>query len=177
MHPAAFAFVAQTVARYPVRPGARVLEIGARDINGSIRAVFACIGVRYVGTDIAPGPGVDVVADGATFRLPDALADVVVCCEVLEHAPTAAEIVANTARLLCPGGRVILTAAGCGEGWDRTPHSAIDGGAVREGEHYANVSEADLRAWLEAAGFVDIEVSSHTTAKDVYATAVKGMWN
>lgn len=173
MHPAAFSFVATVVAKYPPHAGARVLEIGARDINGSIRAVFASSDVRYLGTDIAPGPGVDLVADGATLTLP-APADIAVCCEVLEHTPEAEAIIANLATLLEPGGRIIITAAGQGDGWARAPHSAVDGCALKEGEYYGNISEADLREWLDRAGFVKIKAIGNVGWQDVYATAVKG---
>lgn len=174
MHPAAFAFVATVVAKYPPHVGARVLEIGARDINGSIRAVFASLDVRYLGTDIAPGPGVDLVADGATLTLP-APADIAVCCEVLEHTPEAEAIIANLATLLEPGGRIILTAAGQGDGWARTPHSAVDGCGLKEGEYYRNISEAEMRVWLEKAGFEQIKAIGNAGPRDVYATALRGV--
>jgi hypothetical protein len=69
-----------------------VVEIGGRNVNGSVRELFhpEC---AYLSTDIAPGDGVDIVADGASLSL-DIAADLVVCCEVLEHASNADAVVA-----------------------------------------------------------------------------------
>jgi hypothetical protein len=93
MHAGAWAYVARTIGRYPVARGALVVELGARNVNGSIRSLFAPVaGLRYLGTDIAPGPGVDVVTPGESLTL-EAPADVVVCCEVLEHTSAAPAIV------------------------------------------------------------------------------------
>ena len=139
MHAEAFAFVQTVVTAHGVP--ASVVEIGARCINGSIRPLFH--GAAYTGIDIAPGLWVDVVADGATWQ-PPAPVDCVVCCEVLEHAEQAAAICANAAAMLRPGGLFIVTAATD----PRAPHSGTDGGALRPGEFYRNVSLANLADWL-----------------------------
>lgn len=168
MHPAAFHFVRRTLGTYPLPYAARVVEIGGRNINGTIRDLFEVD--QYLATDLHPGAGVDLVADGATLSLTSPV-DVAVCCEVLEHAPHAPAIVANMVRLVTPGGRVIITAAGCGDGWARAPHSAVDGHTLRDGEHYANITHRDLFAWLADAGCVDIAVTENAPVCDVYATA------
>lgn len=145
-------------------PDGAVLEIGARNINGSVRGLFP--GRPYVGIDIAPGPDVDVVADGSAYA-PEAPPAVVVCAEVLEHAENAAAICAQAHRVLSPGGVFIVTAAGDG----RAPHSCIDGGQLRDGEYYANVSAHQLAGWL--SGFADVQIRENPAAKDIYATAIK----
>ena len=162
MHPAAYRFVASIVSAGQVPPGL-VVELGGRDVNGSIRGLFWG---SYVSVDLAPGPGVDVVADAATYT-PPAPAACVVCCEVLEHAPTAPAIVANAAAMLQPGGLLIVTAAGDG----RAPHSAVDGGPLRDGEYYANVTPGDVGGWC--AGLEQVRVWTNRRAGDIYATARK----
>jgi hypothetical protein len=163
MHPAAFDFVTATIRAHGAR--GPVYEIGSRNVNGSIRGLFPDA-EGYHGIDLVDGPDVDAVADAATY-VPPVVPRTVVCCEVLEHADTAEQIVRQAARVLAPGGRVILTMAGpC-----RMPHSAVDGGQLRAGEFYRNVSPGVLRAWL--SDFADVAVVENTDAGDVYATAVK----
>lgn len=113
-----------------------VVDVGGRNINGTVRALFDA--VSYLSVDLVAGPGVDIVADFCDVNLEPV--DVVVCCEVAEHSPDWAGLVAHAAELLLPGGRLIFTAAGPG----RSPHSADDGGEVRPGEWYRNVSPDDL---------------------------------
>jgi SAM-dependent methyltransferase len=141
-----------------------VLEIGSRDVNGSVRPLFP--GRRYIGSDIEPGDGVEIVASGAAVTLPEPAA-VIVTTETLEHTPDGEAICRNAYRLLQHGGVFIVTCAGIG----RIPHSAVDGGPLRAGEFYANVSEADLWAWL--SDFAEVSIEENPEAGDIYATAVK----
>jgi SAM-dependent methyltransferase len=123
-----------------------VIELGGRNVNGGVRDLFADAS-EFVSVDLEPGRDVDVVWDASTVDLGHGVWDVVVCCEVLEHAEAAAEIVANAYRHLKPQGRFVMTCAGEG----RDPHGC-DGGGVGE-EFYRNVSAEDIDGWLLAAGF------------------------
>jgi len=165
MHPEARAFVAGVAPR----AGARwVVELGARDLNGTVRDLFPSAR-GYTGVDLVAGPGVDVVADAADWR-PDRAPDLVVCCEVLEHTPRPEAVVRNAAAMLAPGGRLVVTAAAP----PRAAHSAVDGGPLRPGEYYRNVPDDELRAWLRGAGFACEALESHPDRGDVYALARKG---
>jgi SAM-dependent methyltransferase len=159
MHAEALAYV----NRWASDAELRVVEFGARDINGSPRSLFPK--ATWWGIDIVDGPAVDEIADGATW-VGDTPADMVVCCEVFEHCPTWEQLVAGMAANLRPGGRAVITAAGP----QRAPHSAVDGGGLRDGEHYANVDPETLRIVLKGAGFTKIEVEE--LGGDVYASAV-----
>lgn len=161
MHAEAFAYVAEAVAGCRFRT---VLEIGGRNVNGSIRGLFGDCDYRTL--DIAPGDGVDIVADAADWK-PDATYEAVVCCEVFEHTPRWPEILATMAAAVDLGGTAIVTAASL----DRAPHSAVDGGPLRDGEYYGNVDPNELAAAMQRAGFSG-RVSVHPRG-DVYATATK----
>lgn len=128
-----------------------VVEFGALDINGGILDLLDCD--RYAGVDIQDGPGVDVIADAATWT-PDDEPDVVLCLEVFEHAREWPQIIANAHRVLAPGGTFIATAACLG----RAPHSARRESPPDPDEHYENIDPADLEGELYAAGFGDIWV-------------------
>jgi SAM-dependent methyltransferase len=163
MHAGAYHFVEYMARCLP--PRAAVIELGGRDVNGSVRSLFGRC--EYVGVDAEPGPGVDFVGNAATWK-PDPLRtfDTVICTEVLEHTSVADRICANAFELLEPGGVFIVTAASIG----RVPHSAIDGGTLRHGEFYRNVSPFLLRKWLESFHCVLVDTGNVT---DVYALAIK----
>lgn len=160
MHHEAMQYVSNFATSEPVV----VIELGSRDINGSPRGLFP--NATYVGVDVEDGAGVDVVADGCEY-VPKRKADVVVCCEVLEHLKQWRRLLNNAGRCCRKGGRVVVTAAGPG----RTPHSAVDGGQVRPDEWYENIEPKALGAALKRAGFVDVEVA--VRGADVQATGVK----
>jgi hypothetical protein len=160
MHPEAHRYIARLVRRMPTPR--RVIEIGGYRVNGSVRELFA--GAAYTAIDVRPGPGVDVVADGATWR-PDEPVDCVVCCEVLEHAPDAGRIVANAREMLIDGGVLIVTAAAP----ERAPHGC-DGGPVG-GEFYRAVTAEDLRGWL--SGFSSSDVEHDPERGDVYGWGIR----
>ena len=136
----------QWISRYSSMQPLQVLEIGSLNINGTARVHWP--NARWLGIDRQRGPGVDVVCDfldwdsGAAF-------DVVVCCEVLEHASAWRDIVGRVKPLLMTGGIFIGTCAGP----LRQPHSAVDGGPLRQGEYYGNLTADDLLGELQAAGF------------------------
>ena len=141
MHSAAYAYVRNALGGVDLA-GKTVLEIGAYNVNGSVRPLFAGC-AQYIGIDRRPGPGVDVVGDGRRVDMPDGCADVVVCCETLEHTPRPWAIIMEAERLLRTDGVLILTAANP----QRVPHGC-DGGPVPAGEHYGNIADDDLAFWL-----------------------------
>lgn len=168
MHPAAYHFVRSVVEDVDPACLQNVLEIGARNINGTVRGLFPC-GGRYLATDIEGGAGVDLVVDARDASLlPAASFDTVVCCEVLEHTPIE-PILSSAFAWLKPGGILIATMAGEG----RAPHSAVDGGELREGEYYQNVSAKNALEALARVGFLAVTVEHNDAAKDLYIVAAK----
>lgn len=148
MHDAAYEWVLRNAPLEPVA----VLDLGGRNVNGSIRPVFA-EGSSFVSVDLVAGPDVDVVGDAADVSVAGRF-DVVVSTELLEHTPRGAEIVANAAAHLSPGGVFIATMAGPG----RAVHSADGAPELAPGEWYANVEPDELGEWLDAAGFSEWKV-------------------
>ncbi len=163
MHEEAFAWVHDHATAEQVS----VLDIGGRNINGSVRDLFPNAD-PYVALDIADGPAVDIVANAAEWT-PDRTYDLIVCTEVFEHTPEWPAILRTAAAACRVGGRIILTMAGPG----RSPHGA-SGGPWNFGEYYANVHPSDLRAEMAAAGWTDIDVDFLQSPGDTRAIATRG---
>ncbi len=162
MHPGAFEFV----GRFATLHAVSVIEIGSRDINGSVRPHFPA--ADYFGIDLYAGPAVDWVGDAMEYDAPMPV-DIVICCEVFEHSNKWPFLLHRSNHWLKPGGRIIITCAGLG----REPHSAIDGGELHPDEHYANITQDELAEELYYAGFVGIDASGNEHWKDTYAIAMK----
>jgi hypothetical protein len=168
MHQQAYDWVKSARCHAPADWSA-VLDLGGRDINGSVRDLFSEATVYRV-LDILPGDGVDIVADAATWT-PDRTYDVVVCCETFEHARLWPDICGTAFDALCDDGIFVATMAGPG----RPPHSAIDGGwTVYDGEWYMNVDPVDLRSVLVSLGFTDVVVDRQPFPADVRCVARRG---
>lgn len=96
-----------------VEPGQRLLDAGAG--TGRYRQLFRhCY---YYAQDFALEPSslgkytkLDYVCDITCIPVPDGSFDVVLCTEVLEHVPEPMKAVRELARVLRPGGRLLVTA-------------------------------------------------------------------
>lgn len=125
----------------------RVLEIGSLDINGSVRSTFSAC--DYVGIDVAPGPGVDVVSQGQEYDAPDAAFDTVVCCEVMEHNPHWVATMRNMVRLCKPGGMIIMTCATLGRKEHGTARTHPDASPLTVNlgwDYYRNLTIGDFKS-------------------------------
>lgn len=132
-----------------------VIEMGSLDINGSVRHQFSV--ARYVGVDLAPGPGVDLVSLGHQVDLPSSSFDCAVSMNCFEHNPYWLDTFINMLRLARAGGLVVVSTAttGCREHGTRrsapesSPHTVAQGWT-----YYRNLTERDftrrlaLRRWL-----------------------------
>lgn len=159
MHPEAMEWVQRWAPGGPVD----ALDIGGRNINGSPVSVFHPDSTWTV-VDLYPGDGVTWVGDFLAYDPHTGPFDVICHLEVAEHAPDWRLHLGYARDLLEVDGVLIFTAAGPG----RAPHSALDGGGMREGEHYENVQPAHL------AQVLDRSFSRHVvdvTGTDVRAAA------
>lgn len=136
----------------PDRTLGRVIEVGSRDVNGTVRDVLTEAGYEWafwLGIDCMDGPGVDIVspAEVALGVVDSGSFDLAVTTEVLEHAQQWRMILAALVRVVKPGGHLIVTCAGPG----RPPHGVSGAPLPAPGEHYANVSLLEVTALLTAA--------------------------
>ncbi|GAB3967740.1 methyltransferase domain-containing protein [Plantactinospora veratri] len=96
------------------RPGARLVDLGCG--AGLLAPRVAGRGYRHVGVDLVRSALAQAAAHGVTpvngdvgaVPLADGCADVVAAGEVLEHVPDWRRVVAEAARLLRPGGTLVL---------------------------------------------------------------------
>ena len=148
----------------------RVVEIGAADVNGSIRPFFA--GAHYTGVDLAPGPGVDLVGDGHDVAIETDSVDLAISCECFEHNPKWRETFQNMHRMTRPGGIVVVTCASRGRlehGTTRTRPQESPGTVAVGWDYYRNLNRADferdfdLPSMFETFAFYRNDVS-----KDLY---------
>jgi SAM-dependent methyltransferase len=111
MHGSVMTFLASVLKANDVA-GREVLEIGSFDVNGSPRTAIAPLGPKkYVGIDTAPGKGVDLVVDGskAHEHFGENSFDIILCCEVLEHAKDWKAVISSAKQTLRTGGITVFT--------------------------------------------------------------------
>lgn len=103
--------------------GRDVLEVGAYDVNGSIRPHVESLAPRsYLGVDIAAGPRVDRVLDATKLieTFGREAFDVVITTEMIEHVRDWRTVVSNLKGVLRPGGHLLVTTRSAGfpyHGW------------------------------------------------------------
>lgn len=95
-----------------IAPGSRVLDAGAGE--GRFKHLFSHM--RYTGVDLAVGDatwdysGLDAINTLDRLCFADATFDAVIFTQVMEHLPEPSAVVGELARILRPGGLLILVA-------------------------------------------------------------------
>jgi SAM-dependent methyltransferase len=115
MHESAYEIGAKFLDRYMTAEMKSVLEVGAFDVNGSLKD-FKREGCEWLGVDLEAGKGVDIVIERAS-KLPfeDNSFDLVVATSVFEHDPTFWLTFNEMLRVVKPEGFVYICAPS--NGW------------------------------------------------------------
>ena len=154
-----------------VRPGDRVLDVGAGD--GAFAAALLEAGAVVSGVDVAqealrrarrraPGADLRLVAEGEPLPFAEDAFDVVWAGEVLEHVADLVGLLADVRRVLRWGGTLLATTPRL----DRATLLALALGPARwaqgwfdpRADHLRFLGARSLRDLLEAAGFAEVEI-------------------
>jgi SAM-dependent methyltransferase len=122
-HKSCIIFAARNLTSEEVR-GRDVIEVGSRDVNGSLRSIIESWGAdRYMGVDIEKGVGVDVVckAEDLVDKFGEDSFDLVISTEALEHIRNWQGAISNIKRVCKKGGIVLLTTRSEGYGYHGYP--------------------------------------------------------
>lgn len=104
-------WLARARLREALAPAARGVRGSLLDVGCGLqpyRDLFCGVS-RYVALERSCLPGVDLVADALRLPFADASFDAVLCNQVLEHVSEPAALVGELARVLRPGGVLLLT--------------------------------------------------------------------
>ncbi len=174
-HHQQFEFIDAIKAELPAYfRGQRVLEVGSLDINGSIRSAFA--DCDYTGTDLSPGPGVDLVCPGQMLAFPSQHFDVSLSCECFEHNPYWVETWSNMLRMTRPGGPMLMSCATTGRREHGTTRSAPESSpfTVERGwNYYRNLTRGNFERCFELKRwFTDHEFIVSAESFDLYFVGI-----
>lgn len=168
-------FKACVAANASALHNARVLEIGSYDVNGSVRGTFKDAR-EYIGVDLVPGPGVDVVGFGHEVQLGNDTFDVVVSGECFEHDQYWTRTFESMVRHARPGGLVIVTCASRG----RVEHGTARSGATQSpgtehigSTYYCNIDQTSFERVAAQHGFATHQSWYLSFAADLYFCGIK----
>lgn len=165
--------------------GLRILDAGA----GELKYKKHCAHLRYVSQDFCQYDGVgnkealqpgawdtakiDIVSDITNIPVEDESFDVVLCTEVFEHLPEPVKALKEFARILRPGGRLILTAPFCSL-THFSPHFYYTGFSLNFFKTHFAALNIDIIEKKSNGGFFDFLAQELRRAPDIasrYSTA------
>jgi SAM-dependent methyltransferase len=172
----------------------KVLDIGSFDVNGNEKPWFD--NCDFIGLDIGPGKGVDVVCPANEYDAPNETFDTIISCECWEHNPFYKESIQNAVRMLKSGGYFIFTCATTGrpvhgtktqDAIDREKQITSQGNTTTswvtmpnvfrenwDSEYYKNVTENDIRECIKVDDiFSSYEFEIEYNHCDLYFWGIK----
>jgi SAM-dependent methyltransferase len=170
MHPEIDHFVAKVKNKYPEMFNDKdVLEVGSQNINGSVRSHFT--NCSYIGTDLGPAAGVDVVHDITKGPFTGNF-DVVISSEMLEHCEDWEAALSNMYNNIKPGGLFILTCAGPNR-QEHGTHNHTPQDSKFTLNHYRNISVQDFGSILPSHMFDFVDLSYARGDADLYFYGIR----
>lgn len=164
-------FFLQMRERFPdAFDNVEVLEVGSLDINGTVRDFFSDV-TRYVGCDVGPGPGVDLVCAGEDLDFEGESFDTTVSAECFEHNAMWEETFLNMHRMSRK--YVFVTCASDGRPVHGT-HDSHPGSSPFTPDYYRNLNRDDFEQAFDLnALFSDYDFAYNPISKDLYFWGVK----
>ncbi len=149
--------------RHYVTQSALVADIGCG--GQPMREQIEALGGKYTGIDVEQNQQntVDIIATITDVPLPDSSVDVILCTEVLEHVSDTYGAFAELARLLKPGGYIILT----------TPfHYPLH----HEPNDFVRLTPYQIRQCAHLSHLQVVSVETFGNELESIATILDGMW-
>lgn len=195
MHKEQIDFLDKIKNKFPnVFKDVKVLDIGSFNVNGNEKPWFE--NCDFIGLDIGPGEGVDVVCPANEYDAPDETFDTIISCECWEHNPFYKESIQNAIRMLKSGGYFIFTCATTGRpihgtstqdkidkersitsqgnpsnNWKTMPNVSRENW---DSEYYKNITEEDIKKFLDMDSiFFDYEFEVENNHCDLYFWGIK----
>ena len=98
MHKEQKEFLDKMKKKFPIAfKNRKVLDIGSFNVNGNEEPWFD--GCDFIGLDIGPGKGVDIICPANEYEAPDEFFDTIISCECWEHNPFYKESIQNSIRI------------------------------------------------------------------------------
>ena len=166
----------QAGGRWPMASGARVVEFGSFNVNGSARDVLGSTSATWTGVDWRPGPGVDVVSLAHAYRPTtddgrETTFDLAVSTEMLEHDPFWQESLRRMIEAIRPGGNVLLTCAGPERPAHEVRCAPTDGQDQRP--YYQGLGLGEVLAWSQECSEFDVLYGEqHSAPSDTYVALI-----
>ncbi len=156
-------------------PSLKVLEIGSYIVNGTVRSYFT--NSQYIGIDLIPGLGVDIISNGEEIDLPDECFDVAISCECFEHNPHWVKSFQSMYDKVKGGGILIASCASRGRlehGTKRTSPESSPGTQTIEWDYYKNLSKKDFYDELNLNAMFNSYIFVYNgSSKDLYFVGLK----